>query len=107
MPERRQRVNRVLAVLRRRILFLTIVTDYAGARQLLPLVRDDARFSDSFNDAKNQLNRNYLSMSLFGPLFAALSLLTPHLWFLYAVFAILGLIGPGTSAVPHHCIRIT
>jgi MFS family permease len=42
-----------------------------------------------------------ISMSLFGALFASLSLLTPHLWFLYAVFAILGLIGPGTSAVPH------
>jgi MFS family permease len=42
-----------------------------------------------------------ISMSLFGALFASLSLLTPHLWFLYAIFAILGLIGPGTSAVPH------
>jgi len=42
-----------------------------------------------------------ISMSLFGALFAALSLLTPHLWLLYAVFAILGLLGPGTSAVPH------
>jgi MFS family permease len=42
-----------------------------------------------------------ISMSLFGALFAALSLLTPQLWFLYAVFAILGLLGPGTSAVPH------
>ncbi len=42
-----------------------------------------------------------ISMSLFGALFAALSLLTPHLWFLYVVFAILGLLGPGTSAVPH------
>src|SRR5882672_691028 len=42
-----------------------------------------------------------ISMSLFGALFAALSLLTPNLWFLYAVFAVLGLIGPGTSAVPH------
>jgi MFS family permease len=40
-------------------------------------------------------------MSLFGALFASLSLLTPQLWFLYALFAILGLIGPGTSAVPH------
>jgi hypothetical protein len=46
-------------------------------------------------------------MSLFGALFAALSPLTPHLWFLYAVFAILGLIGPDTSAVPHHCLRIS
>jgi MFS family permease len=42
-----------------------------------------------------------ISMSLFGALFASLSLLTPQLWFLYALFAILGLIGPGTSAVPH------
>jgi MFS family permease len=42
-----------------------------------------------------------ISMSLFGALFASLSLLTPHLWLLYALFAILGLVGPGTSAVPH------
>jgi MFS family permease len=41
-----------------------------------------------------------ISMSLFGALFASLSFLTPHLWFLYAVLAILRLSGPGTSAVP-------
>jgi MFS family permease len=42
-----------------------------------------------------------ISMSFFGALFASPSLLTPHPWFLYAVFAILGLIGPETSAAPH------
>jgi len=40
-------------------------------------------------------------LTLFGALFAGLSLLTPHLWFLYSVFAVLGLIGPGTAAVPY------
>ncbi|HEY6404165.1 MAG TPA: MFS transporter, partial [Blastocatellia bacterium] len=37
----------------------------------------------------------------FGALYASLSFLTPHLWHLYAVFLLLGLLGPGTSAVPH------
>jgi len=40
-------------------------------------------------------------MAVFGALYASLSFLTPHLWHLYAVFLILGLVGPGTSAVPH------
>src|SRR5215813_13259017 len=40
-------------------------------------------------------------MAVFGALYASLSFLTPHLWHLYAVFIILGLVGPGTSAVPH------
>jgi MFS family permease len=39
--------------------------------------------------------------TLFGTLYASLSLLTPQLWHLYAVFLLLGLVGPGTSAVPH------
>src|SRR5262245_50158703 len=42
-----------------------------------------------------------LCMAVFGALYASLSFLTPHLWHLYAVFLILGLVGPGTSAVPH------
>lgn len=42
-----------------------------------------------------------VSMTVFGALYASLSLLTPHLWHLYAVFLLLGLVGPGTSAVPH------
>ncbi len=42
-----------------------------------------------------------VSMTLFGALYASLSLLTPHLWHLYAVFLLLGLVGPGTSAIPH------
>jgi len=40
-------------------------------------------------------------MAVFGAFYALLSFLTPHLWHLYAVFLILGLVGPGTSAVPH------
>jgi MFS family permease len=40
-------------------------------------------------------------MVVFGAFYASLSFLTPHLWHLYAVFLILGLVGPGTSAVPH------
>src|SRR5215813_6038719 len=40
-------------------------------------------------------------MTLFGALYASLSFITPHLWHLYAVFLLLGLVGPGTSAVPH------
>ncbi len=39
--------------------------------------------------------------AVFGALFAALALLTPHLWHLYALFLLLGLVGPGTCAVPH------
>ncbi len=39
--------------------------------------------------------------AIFGGLYALLSLLTPHLWHLYALFLLLGLVGPGTSAVPH------
>ena len=39
--------------------------------------------------------------TIFGALYASLSLLTPHLWHLYALFLLLGLVGPGTSAVPH------
>jgi len=40
-------------------------------------------------------------MALFGALYASLSFITPHLWHMYAVFLLLGLVGPGTSAVPH------
>src|SRR5215475_11264625 len=40
-------------------------------------------------------------MMVFGALYASLSFLTPNLWRLYAVFLLLGLVGPGTSAVPH------
>ena len=39
--------------------------------------------------------------TVFGGLFAAMALLTPHLWHLYALYLLLGLVGPGTSAVPH------
>src|SRR5262249_46642800 len=40
-------------------------------------------------------------MTLFGALYASLTFLTPHLWHLYAIFLLLGLVGPGTSAVPN------
>ncbi|MDX2033891.1 MAG: MFS transporter [Blastocatellia bacterium] len=42
-----------------------------------------------------------ISMTVFGASYASLSLLTPRLWRLYAIFLLLGLVGPGTSAVPH------
>src|SRR5215813_4216520 len=42
-----------------------------------------------------------VSMAAFGAGYASLSFLTPNLWHLYAVFLLLGLVGPGTSAVPH------
>ena len=42
-----------------------------------------------------------LCTTLFGLFFAALSLLTGQLWQLYGLFLLLGLVGPGTSAVPH------
>jgi MFS family permease len=42
-----------------------------------------------------------ICMAVFGALYASLLFLTPHLWHLYAVFLLLGLVGPGTSAVPH------
>ncbi len=42
-----------------------------------------------------------LCTTAFGALYASLALLTPHLWHLFAIFLLLGLVGPGTSAVPH------
>jgi MFS family permease len=42
-----------------------------------------------------------ICMAVFGAIYVSLSSLTPHLWHLYAAFIILGLAGPGTSAVPH------
>ncbi|HNG34681.1 MAG TPA: MFS transporter [Blastocatellia bacterium] len=39
--------------------------------------------------------------TVFGALYASLALLTPHLWHLFAIFLLLGLAGPGTSAIPH------
>ncbi len=39
--------------------------------------------------------------TVFGALYASLALLTPHLWHLFLIFLWLGLVGPGTSAVPH------
>lgn len=40
-------------------------------------------------------------VAVFGVLYASLALLTPHLWHLYGAFLLLGLVGPGTCAVPH------
>ncbi|HEX5082853.1 MAG TPA: MFS transporter, partial [Blastocatellia bacterium] len=42
-----------------------------------------------------------ICLTAFGALYASLSFLTPHLWHLCVVFLLLGLVGPGTSAVPH------
>ncbi|QQS45497.1 MAG: MFS transporter [Acidobacteriota bacterium] len=42
--------------------------------------------------------------TVFGAGFALLSMLTPRLWHLYALFLLLGLVGPGTSAVPHSSV---
>ncbi|HKQ74337.1 MAG TPA: MFS transporter [Blastocatellia bacterium] len=42
-----------------------------------------------------------ICLTVFGALYASLSLLTPHLWHLYVVFLLLGMVGPGTSAVPN------
>lgn len=39
--------------------------------------------------------------AIFGALYASLALLTPQLWHLFVIFLLLGLVGPGTSAVPH------
>jgi len=36
-------------------------------------------------------------MAIFGMAFASLALLTPHLWHLYAVFLLLGIVGNGTA----------
>ncbi len=40
-------------------------------------------------------------VAVFGVLYASLALLTPRLWHLYGAFLLLGLVGPGTCAVPH------
>lgn len=40
-------------------------------------------------------------VAIFGVLYASLAVLTPHLWHLYGAFLLLGLVGPGTCAVPH------
>jgi len=42
-----------------------------------------------------------ISTAIFGALYCSLALLTPRLWHLFAIFLLLGLVGPGTSAVPH------
>ena len=36
-------------------------------------------------------------VAVFGVAFASLALLTPHLWHLYAIFAVLGVVGNGTA----------
>jgi MFS family permease len=42
-----------------------------------------------------------ICLTTFGALYASLSFLTPHLWHLWTVFLLLGLVGAGTSAIPH------
>ena len=40
-------------------------------------------------------------LAVFGCAFASLSLLTPHLWHLYAVFLVLGIVGNGTAQMAY------
>ena len=40
-------------------------------------------------------------LTIFGCAFASLSLLTPHLWHLYAVFFVLGVVGNGTAQMAY------
>lgn len=40
-------------------------------------------------------------VAVFGCAFASLSLLTPHIWHLYAVFVVLGLVGNGTAQMAY------
>ena len=40
-------------------------------------------------------------VAIFGCAFASLSLLTPHLWHLYAVFFVLGVVGNGTAQMAY------
>lgn len=40
-------------------------------------------------------------LAIFGASFASLSLLTPHLWHLYAIFIVLGLVGNGTAQLAY------
>jgi predicted MFS family arabinose efflux permease len=40
-------------------------------------------------------------LAVFGCAFASLSLLTPHLWHLYAVFVVLGIVGNGTAQMAY------
>ena len=40
-------------------------------------------------------------LAIFGCAFASLSLLTPHLWHLYAVFFVLGVVGNGTAQMAY------
>lgn len=41
------------------------------------------------------------SLIVFGAAFASLSLLTPHLWHLYAIFFVLGVVGNGTAQMAY------
>jgi len=41
------------------------------------------------------------SLVVFGAAFASLSLLTPHLWHLYAIFFVLGVVGNGTAQMAY------
>ena len=41
------------------------------------------------------------ALTIYGAAFASLSLLTPHLWHLYAVFAVLGMVGNGTAQLAY------
>jgi MFS family permease len=46
-------------------------------------------------------------MAIFGCAFASLSLLTPHLWHLYTIFLILGIVGNGTAHLAYTRVLTT
>jgi MFS family permease len=46
-------------------------------------------------------------IAVFGCAFASLSLLTPHLWHLYAVFLVLGIVGNGTAQLAYSRVITT
>jgi predicted MFS family arabinose efflux permease len=46
-------------------------------------------------------------MAIFGCAFASLSLLTPHIWHLYATFLILGIVGNGTAHLAYSRVLTT
>ena len=46
-------------------------------------------------------------LTIFGCAFASLSLLTPHIWHLYAVFLVLGIVGNGTAQLAYSRVLTT
>ena len=46
-------------------------------------------------------------VTIFGCAYASLALLTPHLWHLYAIFLVLGIVGNGTAQLAHARVLTT